>query len=167
MDTHSSNWDFDDGTDQAGTLIEENAPPDSTGDSSSQHVYSAAGVYNVILGVMDNDGGIGTDSRDVTVISPGEAISIINQYIQDLPVNAFKNNAGQRKNAFSNKLGEVLDLLNAGDYLAAIVKLQNDIRSKADGSVDGNPKNDWIKVPAAQQEICSMADDLIAYLETM
>ena len=167
LDTHSSNWDFEDGTNVAGTLTEENAPPDSTGDSTSQHVYSSSGVYNVILGVMDNDGGIGTDTGEVTVISPGEAISIINQYIQDLPGDAFKNNAGQRKIAFSNKLAEVLEMINAGDYQAAIIKLQNDIRAKADGYVDGNPKNDWIRVSAAQQEICLMVDDLIAYLEAM
>jgi hypothetical protein len=167
LDTHSSNWDFDDGTDVAGTLTEENAPPGSTGDSTSQHAYSAAGVYNVILGIMDNDGGIGTDSKDVTVISPGEAISIFSQYIQGLQGNAFKNNAGQRKNAFSNKLAEVLEMINAGDYQAAIIKLQNDIRAKANGYVGGNPKNDWIRVSAAQQEICWMVDDLIAYLETM
>ena len=167
LDTHNSNWDFDDGTDVAGTLTEENVPPDSTGDSTSQHAYSATGVYNVILGIMDNDGGIGTGNREVTVISPQDAIVVLNQYIQGLPGNAFNNNPVQRKNAFLNKLGEVLDLIHAGAYPEAINKLQNDIRAKADANAGGNSKNDWIRSPEAQQQICSMIDDLTAYLETM
>ena len=54
-----------------------------------------------------------------------------------------------------------------GLYTVTVTVADNDIRAKADGYVDGNPKNDWIRVSAAQQEICLMVDDLIAYLETM
>ena len=46
----------------------------------------------------------------------------------------------------------------------AIMKLKNDIRAKADGYVDGSPKNDWISDPQAQYDICLMIDDLIDYL---
>ena len=42
-----------------------------------------------------------------------------------------------------------------------------DIRSKCDGSVDGNPKNDWITDPATQAELCEMIDQMVAYLETL
>ena len=58
-------------------------------------------------------------------------------------------------------------MLDAGNYQGAIKKLQNDIRAKTDGDIDGNPKNDWITNPEAQQEICNMIDDLIAYLQTL
>jgi PKD repeat protein len=46
-------------------------------------------------------------------------------------------------------------------------KLRNDIRAKADGSVGGNPNDDWITDPAAQQAICAIIDDIITYLESL
>ena len=55
----------------------------------------------------------------------------------------------------------------AQEYQEAINKLQNDIRSKADGFVDGNSKNDWIVDPTAQGEICVMIDNLIYYLRSL
>ena len=53
------------------------------------------------------------------------------------------------------------------EYQDAINKLRNDIRAKADGSVDGNPKNDWIIDFNAQKKICGMIDDLIFYLQSL
>jgi hypothetical protein len=167
LDTHSATWDFGDGTVVAGTLTEENIQPDSTGNSTSQHAYSAPGNYTVTLNIIDDDGGAGTDTRIIIVISSEEAIPVVNDSIQDLPDDAFKTNPDKRKNAFSEKLGEVLELIDAEAYQEAIDKLQNDIRAKADGYVDGNPKNDWITDPEAQEEICTIIDDLVAYLETL
>lgn len=167
MDTHSATWDFDDGTIVAGTLAEENDPPDSTGNTTSQHAYSAPGNYTVTLSIIDNDGGVGTDTRVITVISSEEALSVINKFIQDLPEYAFKNKPDQRKNTYSNKLDAVIKLIAAGVYQDAINKLHNDLRAKGDGSIDGSTKNDWITDPEAQEEICKMIDDLIAYLETL
>lgn len=94
-----------------------------------------------------------------------EKVNAIGDYIQDLPNGAFKNNAEQRKNAFHKKLVDVMALADESNYQEAINKLHHDIRAKADGSVSGNPKNDWITDAAAQEELCSMIDDLIAYLE--
>lgn len=51
------------------------------------------------------------------------------------------------------------------EYQDVINKLRNDIRAKADGSVDGNPKNDWIIDFDAQKKICGMIDNLINYLK--
>ena len=167
LDTHTATWDFDDGTVVAGTLTEENEQPDSTGTSTADHAYSEPGDYMVTLIVTDDDGGIGTDTSTVTIKSAEEAIPVMDDYIQDLPDDAFKNNPDQRKNAFSEKLAEVIELIDAGEYQEAIDKLQHDIRAKADGYVDGHPKNDWITDPEAQEEICTMIDDLIAYLETL
>jgi len=95
------------------------------------------------------------------------AIVEIDDYIQDIDDDAFKNNAEQRKNALSNKLEAVMALIDAGEYQDAINKLKNDIRSKCDGSLGGNPKNDWITDPDVQAELCAMIDALIAYLETL
>jgi len=167
LDVHEANWNFDDGTVVAGTLTEENTPPDSTGNSTSQHAYSAPGNYTVTLSIMDDDGGVGTDTMVKIVISSEEAITVINNSIQDLPKDAFKSNSDNRKNAFSKKLDAVVKLINAGAYQSAIDKLQDDIRAKVDGYVEGNPKNDWIIDQGAQEKLCTMIDDLIAYLETM
>lgn len=167
LDTHTATWDFGDGTVVVGTLTEENEQPDSIGTSRADHAYSEPGDYMVTLIVTDDDGGTGTDTRTVTIMSAEETIPVMDDYIRDLPDDVFKNNPDQRKNAFSEKLDKVIELIDAGEYQKAIDKLQHDIRAKADGYVDGNPKNDWITDPGAQQEICTMIDDLVAYLETL
>ena len=53
-DTHTYEWDFDDGDTASGTLI-----PD--------HVYEDNGTYTVTLTVTDDDGGFDTDTMTVTV----------------------------------------------------------------------------------------------------
>ena len=154
LDTPTIVWDF-------GDLVT------ATGALTPTHAYSLNGVYLVTLTVTDDDGGIGTDNIEITILSEKEAITTVDDNIQDLPDDAFKINPDQRKNALSEKLDEVNGLIEAGEYQEAIEKLQNDIRAKADGYVDGNPVNDWIIDPDEQQELCMMVDDLIAYLETL
>jgi len=51
-------WDFGDGT--------------FAGGSTTQHQYAVEGVYRVYLTVRDDDGLIGTASKTVTVVRPGE-----------------------------------------------------------------------------------------------
>lgn len=101
------------------------------------------------------------------IVSSENSASAINDDIQGLPADAFKNNPDQRKNAFSNKLDEVNAMIEAGEYHDAINKLRHDIRAKCDGSLEGHPNNDWITDPVAQAELCAMIDELIAYLETL
>lgn len=154
-DTHTITWDFGDGNNATGTL-------------TPQHTYSDDGNYTVTLTIEDDDGGIGNDTLTVTVqaSSTEEAVEEINDTIQDLPEDSFKNNADKRKHALSEKLEEVNELIEAGEYQEAINKLQKDIRAKADGQVDGNPRNDWINDPEKQQEICAMIDELVEQLKT-
>ncbi len=165
LDTHTSNWDFGDDTNEPGNLTQENDRPDATGTTTAEHIYSEPGTFLITLTVTDDDKDNDSDETTVTVLSAKEAVEVIDDYIQDLPGNAFKNNPTQRKNTLSQKLDEVIQLIDAGAYHDAINKLKNDIRAKADGHVDGNSRNDWIKNPQAQQEICHMIDDLIAYLQ--
>lgn len=166
LDIHTSIWDIGDGTSVAGTLSEENIEPDATGTSTTDHTYSESGTYSVTLTVEDDDAGIGTDTVTVTILSAEEALPVVDHYIQDLPDAYFKFNPDQLKNTLSEKIDETLELIDAGEYQDAIDKLKHDIRAKADGSVDGFPNNDWIIDPKSQREICTMIDDLIAYLET-
>ena len=167
LDTHSAQWDFGDGTVVSGILTEENTPPDSTGESTVQYAYPAPGNYTVTLNITDDDGDAGTDTMVVNVISPQEAVTVIGNCILDVPKDAFKNNADQRKKAFSNKLNGVVALINEGSLQSAIKKLQKDLRAKMDGSLGGNPKNDWITNPEAQQELCTMIDDMVVCLKEM
>ncbi len=111
-----------------------------------------------------------TDTTTVTVISAEEAAGEIDDYIQDLPDDNFKEPAEQRKNALHEKLIEneegdaVLQLIEAGLYEEALEKLQNDIRPKCDGDPD---PEDWVTDPGAQADLLAMIDWLIDYLETL
>jgi len=91
----------------------------------------------------------------------------IDRNVQNLPEDVFKNRPDQRKNAFHNKLLEVQELINAGEYQEALNKLIHDIRAKTDGSVDGKSNDDWITDPTMQMELCALINELIAYLEAL
>lgn len=112
--------------------------------------------YYRVSGIQGTGGGeFGTLER---------AIKSLNDYIQDLSDEAFKNNPEQRKNALENKLNGVWSKIDNQEYQEAINKLQNDIRAKADGD---KKAQDWIIDPEAQQEICRMVDELIAYVNSL
>ncbi len=127
--------------------------PDNNKDGFVDYPY-------VFYGGQDNLPWINQDGWEIQ-----GAIERLDIYIQNLPEVAFKNNPIQRKKTFSNKLTEVLQLINEGEYQDAINKLQNDIRAKADGFIDGNLENDWIIDAEAQQEIIAMVDTIIIYLK--
>jgi len=86
--------------------------------------------------------------------------------IEELPDAAFDKNPGQRRNSLLNKLGAVENQVAEGNYQDAINKLQNDVRVKMDGSVGGNPKNDWITDPGAQAELTALIDRLVSILQS-
>lgn len=96
-----------------------------------------------------------------------ESIKNLDDCIQTLTEDSFKNNSEQKKNALYSKLREVFLKIESQEYQEAINKLTNDIRAKADGYVDGDPQNDWIIDSTAQREICAMIDNLIYYLGSL
>lgn len=67
LDTHTVEWNFGEGTLEAGSISEENEYPSSTGKVSGSFSYFDAGEYTVTLNVSDDDGGIGQDQLTVTV----------------------------------------------------------------------------------------------------
>jgi hypothetical protein len=163
-DTHESSWDFGDGTVTPGTLVEENEYPDSTGITQALHSYSKPGRYTVVLTVTDDDGGSVNATASVNVITAEDAARFVNDFIQNCSDADFKRNVNQRKNVLSQKFIGIIKLIEKGAYQGAIGRLANDIRARADGHVDGNPRNDWITTLEKQQAICLMIDDLVAYL---
>lgn len=67
IDTHTAVWDWGDGTTSSGTVIESNG----SGSVSDSHIYTIAGVYQVLLTVTDNHGGTGTQTfQYVSVYNP-------------------------------------------------------------------------------------------------
>jgi hypothetical protein len=121
----------------------------------------------VTFTVTDDDGGTGNHTISVEVGTPEDIIEYLIEYIQDLPDDDFDGPVGQRKNALSNSLSAVEKMLLSNDLKEAVDKLLSDIRQKADGSMGGHAKNDWIVDPVSGEHICVVIDDLIAYLETL
>jgi PKD repeat protein len=131
------------------------------------HIYDEPGPYTVTLTVEDDDGGINTTTYDIIVLDAEGAKHDINDYIQDLPDNVFKGKADKRKNAFDNMFTALDDMLDDEEYWGMIQHLNNNIRSKCDGNVDGKKGDDWIKDSDAQAHICVKIDGLTAYLATL
>jgi outer membrane protein assembly factor BamB len=94
---------------------------------------------------------------------PMDMLDKIIEYILGLDDDCFKNNPDNRKKTLVNKLEEVRDMINAGDYEGAMDKLINDIRPK----MDGKGKNDWITCETAQNDLTGMIDELIEYLKSL
>lgn len=57
LDTHTYSWDFGDGNIVTGVL-------------TTSHTYTTTGVFTAILTVTDDDGGVGSDSLQVTISTP-------------------------------------------------------------------------------------------------
>jgi PKD repeat protein len=163
LDTHTAVWDWGDSTTSGGTVVESGG----SGTVTDTHTYSTPGVYTVTLTVTDDDTGNVIDTIEVTVVTVEEATHITNEYIQDLPDEAFTSNPKQRKKAFSNMFSAIDDMLADEEYQGVIQDLRNNVREKADGHVDGKLKNDWIIDMPVQTEICHKIDDITAYLETL
>jgi hypothetical protein len=152
LDTHTIQWDFGDGNTQTGTL-------------NLSHTYATPGTYTVTLTVTDDDTGVGTDTYEVEVVDEFGALQDLDNYIQGLPNNAFKNLPQIRKAVLHSMILAINNMLVNKAYNGAIHDLRNNIREKADGLIDGKLYNDWIIELTAQQHICMKIDDLTAYLE--
>jgi PKD repeat protein len=165
LDTHTFIWDFNDSTTIQGIPAEEHDPPDATGSTIVVHAYAQPGIYNTILTITDDDNGVGISvPRAITVLNTRQALQILDDYIQNFPDSVFKRPAEQRRNTLHRQLTEVGQLIDNEQYEEAIDLLSDAIRARADGYIDGNPRNDWITDMEAQEEICLMIDDIVGSL---
>ncbi len=74
-DTHESSWNFGDAqAPQPGVIVETNTPPQTVGTSTVQHAWCDNGEYVVTLRVRDQNGGMATDTRRVTVLNIPPAV---------------------------------------------------------------------------------------------
>lgn len=116
-----------------------------------------AGV-NVGLTFEGSAPDIGARETNASLLSMTEGLAESYQRISGA---AFKNVADQRKNALHNKFMAIIRMLTSVNdtmtdrqkldiYQGALNKLMNDIHAKADGSLGGDPKNDWITDPDEQ-----------------
>lgn len=103
----------------------------------------------------------------VKILNAEEANQAINDYIQSLTESDFDKKANKRQKTFDNMFSALSDMLADLEYKGAINDLLNNVRSKADGLVDGSLKNDWIIDPLAQKEVCWKIDTFISYLKTL
>jgi hypothetical protein len=167
LDTHTATWDWGDASSaEPGVVTEENDEPDSTGTTTAVHAYSAPGTYTVTLTITDDEGAIDTDTMVIEVVTALEALEDLDDYIQNVPDDDYKDKATNRKKAFTNKFKAIYKILEDEDYQKLIDKLNLDLRIKADGLIDGDPIDDWIIEYNAQYHICMKIDDITAYLAT-
>lgn len=82
-----------------------------------------------------------------TDLSVGGRISSLCELVRSIPEAAFKHPAPERREALCNKLDAVAAMHAAGNTEGMASKLEEDIRAKADGSLGGDPDNDWIVDP--------------------
>jgi hypothetical protein len=164
-DTHTATWDFGDTTVIAGNVTEENDEPDSAGTITGEHSYAAPGTYTVTLTVTDDEGDIDTATTTVVIVTALEALQDLDDYIQNTANEDYKAPANARKKAFSSKFEAIYKILDTENYLGLIKRLNQDIREKCDGLIDGDPIDDWIIDEVEQAHICQKIDDISDYID--
>lgn len=120
-----------------------------------------------------NDGFVNSDANNVTITavsSTSAVVSVLDQAIavvNGFPASAFKN--ANMRNALTNKINEVLALIDRHQYGDAIAKLQNDVLQKTDGcAMTGAPdKNDWILDCATHGQLYPLLVQAIQMLRGM
>lgn len=129
------------------------------------------GIYVVQLVVNDGfEASEPSSIQIIAIVSP----STVTQYVQQIqsvvlaiPLGDFKN--ANMRNTLINKLNAVIASIQAGYYVDALTKLENDILGKTDGcAISGAPdKNDWIKACASQAQLYQMVIQTMDLLKNL
>jgi hypothetical protein len=124
-------------------------------DTGQRYYYAVKARQNC---VMESDFSNVESSMQVTL---GDAVDAM------LDPNSLKN--ANMANALSNKIDQVLAMIDAGNYQAALKKLENDILKKTNGCANsGRPdKNDWIQTCQQQGRIYPLIMETIEYVESL
>ncbi len=80
LDTHTSTFDYGDGT--QGGVVQYAAS--ASGDTVDTFAYTRPGTYTVTYTVTDDDGGTSSASVQVTVQTPAQALGVIENYVSKL-----------------------------------------------------------------------------------
>ena len=127
LDTHAITWDFGDGT-------------TSTGTTTALHTYSAPGDYTITLTVEDNDGGLGSDTMQLTVDTPESAVGGISENLEHVEVPADAPDwVGNQYDMAMNSLQAAQDTIASGQTSEALSDLASAVRrlSRLQDQIDG------------------------------
>lgn len=144
-------------------------------DSSNSPVTSLTtdlpGEY--LISLVVNDGFVYSDPSIVSVMAvtnqqlATQTLMDVIEIVNLLEPENLKNK--NMKNTLTNKINQVLEMIEQGLYFEAYNKLNNDIIKKTNGCAEnGSPdKNDWITTCEGQAEIYPLLMEAIGYLESI
>lgn len=132
----------------AGDLLGFDAVPldDVNGDGIGDYLITGSDIAHVVAG---------TDA------SASGRIASLCALIGAIPDDAFAGPAAQRRDALCSKLDALAAAFEAGAYNGAADKLRDDLRAKADGSLGGDPADDWIVDPDWQSFLAPWFEGLL------
>ena len=130
-----------------------------------------AGTY--IISLVVNDGYEDSEPSNMTVVviayqdAATESLQETMTTINNISDDELKNQ--KMKNALTNKINAVLEMIDLGLYQEALDKLQNDILDKTNGCIEAGDadKNDWIINCDDQNQVYPIIMEAIEYLITL
>lgn len=131
-DTHTATFDWGDGRSEEQSDFDrfEDSTGGVAGVASSWHAYAEPGTYALTLTVIDDDGGLGTASRDVRVLSAADALTEVRQDLEELAADPLLDPlAKEHLDRAVERLGGApgqdgaIDRLRGGTLNAALVKI--------------------------------------------
>ena len=81
LDTHDGGFNYGDGTPSDETPY---TTPSGSGDTTDVYTYTKPGTYTVTYTVRDDDGGTSTATAQVKVLSPAQALGVIENHVSTL-----------------------------------------------------------------------------------
>jgi hypothetical protein len=119
LDTHSADIYWGDNTSSPGVLTE---PDDTQGTVTGDHMYGWPGIYEVVVEVTDDDGGLGTVVLTVEVLAvPEVMLDILDEIIDDMDLPEGK---GDSITASLDTAAKVLEDSNPKNDGAAVNSLE-------------------------------------------
>lgn len=154
-------------------------PADSVASIPAEEVHAAkaslipdkSGTFTIELVVDDGAGGSSTAAVNVFVRTiQSDVIQNLNELItlvNSLNDSLLKNS--NMKNALTNKINSVSEMVDAGRYQDALNMLRDDIQEKTDGCPERGTvdKNDWIQVCQEQYPLWNKINEAIARLSSV